>query len=222
MSEMLPLFPLGAVLYPGMLLPLHVFEERYRQLVRDLLEGPEPRRFGVIAIRKGRETGVAGVHSLYEIGCTATLRRVEKYEDGRYDLVTVGTQRFRLLGLDQTMPYFRGDVDLLADDVVDAKAAAPVVTAVQAAFRSYLDALTERGGAVVKVEDLPDEPVLLSFLVAASMIIDLPERQGLLAEPDTVRRMNVERALLWRETGMLRTTTTRPAPDLRYQPYSPN
>jgi uncharacterized protein len=222
MSEMLPLFPLGAVLYPGMLLPLHIFEERYRQLVRDLLERPEPRRFGVIAIRRGRETGVAGVHSLYEIGCTATLRRVQEYEDGRYDLVTVGTQRFRLLGLDQTLPYFRGDIELLADDVVDPEAAAPVVTAVQAAFRSYLDALTERGGAVVKVEDLPDEPALLSFLVAASMIIDLPERQGLLAEPDTVRRMNVERALLWRETGMLRTTTTRPAPDLRYQPYSPN
>jgi uncharacterized protein len=222
MSEMLPLFPLGAVLYPGMLLPLHIFEERYRQLVRDLLERPEPRRFGVIAIRKGRETGVAGVHLLYEIGCTATLRRVQEYEDGRYDLVTVGTQRFRLLGLDQTLPYFRGDIELLADDVVDPEAAAPVVTAVQAAFRSYLDALTERGGAVVKVEDLPDEPALLSFLVAASMIIDLPERQGLLAEPDTVRRMNVERALLWRETGMLRTTTTRPAPDLRYEPYSPN
>jgi uncharacterized protein len=219
---MLPLFPLGAVLYPGMLLPLHIFEERYRQLVRDLLEEPEPRRIGVIAIRRGRETGSGGVHSLYEIGCTATVRRVDKHEDGRFDLVTVGTQRFRLLTLDQTLPYFRGDIEPLADDVVDPAAAAPVVAAVQAAFRSYLDALTERGGAVVKVADLPDEPVLLSFLVAASMIIDLPERQGLLAEPDTVRRMNLERALLWRETGMLRTTTTRPAPDLRYEPYSPN
>ena len=78
MGTMLPLFPLGAVLYPGMLLPLHIFEERYRQLVRDLLDGAEPRRFGVIAIRKGRETGIDGVHSLYEIGCTATLRRVER------------------------------------------------------------------------------------------------------------------------------------------------
>src|SRR5208282_3937148 len=82
-SEMLPLFPLGAVLYPGMILPLHIFEERYRQLVRDLLDGPDPRRFGVIAIRKGRETGIEGVHSLYEVGCTATLRRVEQHQDGR-------------------------------------------------------------------------------------------------------------------------------------------
>jgi uncharacterized protein len=222
MSEMLPLFPLGAVLYPGMLLPLHIFEERYRQLVRDLLDGPEPRRFGVIAIRKGRETGVEGVQSLYEIGCTATLRRVEEHEDGRFDLVTVGTQRFRLLALDQTLPYLQGDIEMLADEAVDPAAAAPVVRAVQVAFRGYLDALTEWGGATVRVEHLPAEPVLLSFLVAAAVVIDLPERQGLLDEPDTLQRLAAERAMLSRETAMLRTTTSRPAPDLRYTPYNPN
>jgi Lon protease-like protein len=219
---MLPLFPLGAVLYPGMVLPLRIFEDRYRQLVRDLLERPEPRRFGVIAIRKGRETGIDGVHSLYEIGCTATLRRVDELADGRFELVTVGTQRFRLLGLDQTLPYLQGEIELLADDAVDQAAAAPFVRAVQVAFRAYLDALTERGGATVRIEDLPTEPELLSFVVAATMVIDLPERQGLLNEPDTVRRLGAERALLVRETAMLRATTSRPAPDLRYTPHSPN
>ena len=187
MPEMLPLFPLGAVLYPGMLLPLHIFEERYRQLVRDLLARPEPRRFGVIAIRKGRETGIDGVHSLYEIGCTATLRRVDELDDGRFDLVTVGTQRFRLLAIDQTLPYLQGEIELLAEDAVDQAAAVPFVRALQSAFRTYLDALTERGGATVRIEDLPSDPVLLSFVVAATMVIDLPERQGLLDEPDTVR-----------------------------------
>jgi uncharacterized protein len=222
MTEMLPLFPLGAVLYPGMLLPLNIFEERYRQLVRDLLEGPEPRRFGVIAIRKGRETGIDGVHSLYEIGCTATVRRVDELDDGRFELVTVGTQRFRLLALDQTLPYLQGEIELLADDDVDRAAAAPFARAVQVAFRAYLDALTERGGATVRIEDLPSEPVLLSFVVAATMVIDLPQRQGLLDEPDTVRRLRAERAMLARETAMLRATTSRPAPDLRHTPYSPN
>jgi len=222
MAEMLPLFPLGAVLYPGMLLPLHIFEERYRQLVRDLLDRPEPRRFGVIAIRKGRETGIDGVHSLYEIGCTATLRRVDELDDGRFDLFTVGTQRFRLLAIDQTLPYLQGEIELLAEDAVDQAAAAPFVRALQAAFRSYLDALTERGGATVRIEDLPSDPVLLSFVVAATMVIDLPERQSLLDEPGTVRRMSTERALLARETAVLRATTSRPAPDLRYTPYSPN
>ena len=186
MSEMLPLFPLGAVLYPGMLLPLHIFEERYRQLVRDLLDGPEPRRFGVIAIRKGRETGIDGVHSLYEIGCTATLRRVDRHDDGRFDIVTVGSQRFRLRGLDETRPYLQGEVDMLADEPVDPASAEAAVRVTQAAFREYLDALTEWGGAVVRLEDLPDEPTLLSFIIAAAMVIDLPERQALLAESDTL------------------------------------
>ena len=222
MGEMLPLFPLGAVLYPGMLLPLHIFEERYRQLVRDLLDGPEPRWFGVIAIRKGRETGIDGVHSLYEIGCTATLRRVDRHEDGRFDIVTVGTRRFRLLGLDETRPYLQGEVELLAEEPADPAVAGPAARVIQAAFREYLDALTEWGGATVRLEELPDEPGLLSFLVAAVMVIDLPERQALLAESDTLRRMAMQRALLSRETAMLRTTTSRPAPDLRNTPYSPN
>jgi len=219
---MLPLFPLGAVLYPGMLLPLHIFEERYRQLVRDLLDGPEPRRFGVIAIRKGRETGIDGVQSLYTIGCIATLRRVARHPDGRFDIVTVGSQRFRLHGLDQTRPYLRAQVELLAEEPPGAEAAEPAVRATQAAFREYLDALTEWGGATVRLEDLPEDPVLLSFIVAAAMVIDLPERQAMLAESDTLGRLGMQRALLARETAMLRTTTSRPAPDLRNTPYSPN
>jgi Lon protease-like protein len=222
MSETLPLFPLGAVLYPGMVLPLHIFEERYRQLVRDLMDKPDPRRFGVIAIRKGRETGVEGVQSLYEIGCTATLRRVEQYPDGRFDIVTVGANRFRLLALDQSLPYLQGEIEPLTDEDIDADTAAPLVRAVQVAFHAYVDALTEEGSAVVKVDELPSEPTLLSFLVAAAMVIDLPERQSLLAEPDAVRRLSAQRSLLARETAVLKATTSRPAPDLRYTPQSPN
>jgi uncharacterized protein len=225
MSEVLPLFPLGAVLYPGMLMPLHIFEDRYRQLVRDLLAGPEPRRFGVIAIRKGRETGIDGVgglQSLYEIGCTAALRRVDQLDDGRFHIVTVGTQRFRLLGLDESQAYLQGEVELLAEEPVAPAAAGPAVRVVQAAFREYLDALTEWGGATVRLEELPDEPSLLSFIVAAAVVVDLPVRQALLAEPDTLHRLAAERALLSRETAMLRTTTSRPAPDLRNTPYNPN
>src|ERR1700730_5826820 len=96
MSETLPLFPLGTVLYPGLLLPLHIFEDRYRQLVQDLLAGAAPAGAGVIAIRKGRARGIDGVSALCEIGCTATLRRVMEHQDGRFELVTAGTQRFRL------------------------------------------------------------------------------------------------------------------------------
>jgi Lon protease-like protein len=221
-STTLPLFPLGSVLYPGLVQPLHVFEERYRQLVGELLAGPEPRQFGVIAIRHGRETGVDGVSSLYETGCTAVLQRAEKYPDGRYDLVTIGTDRFRLLSLRDPDPYFSGDVELLADEVGDTAAAAAAVGTVHRAFRSYLDMLAERGGAEITVPELPDEPLLLSYLVAAAAVVDLPVKQSLLEEPDALRRLLAERAMLARETQLLKSLTATPAPDLRYSPYSQN
>jgi Lon protease-like protein len=220
--ETLPLFPLGTVLYPGLLLPLNIFEERYRRLVRDLLDGPEPRRFGVIAIRKGRETGVDGISALHEVGCTATLREVAEQEDGGFHLVTVGTQRFRLTSLDGSRPYLQGEVELLEEQVGDEAAAELAAQAVQRGFRGYVEALASRESAEVTVPELPDEPLLLSYLVAASMILDLPVRQQLLAEPDAERRLGAERTLLARETTMLRSLTATPAPDLRNTPYNPN
>jgi Lon protease-like protein len=222
MTQTLPLFPLGTVLYPGLLLPLHIFEDRYRQLVRDLMDGPEPRRFGVIAIREGRETGVDGVSALYAVGCTATLRRVTERDDGRFDLITIGADRFRLTALDHSRPYLQGEVDILPEDTGDSGAAGRAVEAVQRAFRGYIDTLTARGLTQVSVPDLPDEPVALSYLVAASIIADLTDRQALLAEPDALARLTAERTLLARETAMLRSLTATPAPDLRNTPYSPN
>jgi Lon protease-like protein len=226
MSEMLPLFPLSTVLFPGMRLPLHVFEERYRTLMADLLAGPEPRQFGVIAIRSGREVGASGVAALHEVGCVALVRQVEAHADGRYDLQTVGAERFRLASVDRSRPYLRGEVERLPDGVAEpgpAEAAAVVVVRqVQAGFRTYLNALADRGGGVISVADLPDEPILLSYVIGAAMIIDLPERQSLLAAPDALSRLRLERFLLVRETAMLRATTSRPAPDYAHEQFSPN
>jgi uncharacterized protein len=222
MSSRLPLFPLGSVLFPGLVLPLHIFEPRYRQLVTDLLASPEPRQFGVIAIRRGRETGVGGVSALYGTGCTAVLRQVERLEDGRFDLVAVGGQRFRLGELADPAPYLSGEVELLPDEVGDDAEAALAVQAVQRLFLSYLGLLAERGGVRVTVPELPDEPVLLSHLVAAAVVVDLPDKQRLLEEPDARRRLAAERVLLAREIRMTKSLTTTPAPDLRYAPYSQN
>jgi uncharacterized protein len=224
MSELLPLFPLSTVLFPGMRLPLHIFEERYRLLVAHLLERPEPRRFGVIAIRKGREVGADGITALHEVGCVATVRQVTPHPDGRFDLATVGTERFRLLRVDDSLPYFRGEVEPLKDEAPAGagEAEAFAVSRVQAGFRAYLNALADRGGGVISVADLPDEPVLLSYVVGAAMIIDLPERQSLLAASTVLERLRLERSLLVRETAMLRATTSRPAPDYAFERFSQN
>jgi Lon protease-like protein len=222
MTRMLPIFPLGSVLYPGLLLPMHIFEDRYRKLVHDLLAEPEPRRFGVIAIREGRETGADGVSALYDIGCTATVRQVIEQEDGRFYLITVGTQRFRLAEVDRSEPYLRGHVDYLPEDTGDREAAQLAVEQVQSGFRAYLDELAERGAIQVITPDLPDEPVQLSYLVAASVIANLSEKQALLAQPDALHRLTTERALLSRENAMLRSLTSAPAPEFRHMPYNSN
>ena len=240
MSELLPLFPLSTVLFPGMRLPLHVFEERYRLLAAHLQEQPEPRRFGVIAIRKGREVGAEGVTALHDVGCVAEVRQIAPHPDGRFDLATVGTERFRLLRVDDSLPYFRGEVEMLPDEELPGEElpgeklpggpAAPsagdalafTTRRVQAGFRAYLNALSDPGGGVVNVADLPDDPLLLSYVIGAAMIIDLAERQSLLAAPTALERLRLERSLLVREGAMLRATTSRPAPDFAFEPFSQN
>ena len=223
MPDRLPLFPLGLVLLPGLLLPLHVFEERYRLLVRELLELPEQdRRFGVVAIRAGREVGADGVTALHEVGCVAHLRRVTPYDDGRFDLVTTGTDRFRLTGLADDAAYPTGLVEWLPDELGSALEATLLDRAVRAAFRDYLVALAGARDEEPAEPALPDSSLVLSYLVAASVVVDLEDRQRLLAEPDGVARLRTERALLRREATLLRTLTATPAPELARTPVNPN
>jgi Lon protease-like protein len=242
----MPIFPLGTVLYPGLLLPLHIFEERYRQLVRDLVALPDDaeRRFGVVAIREGREVGSDGVRALYGVGCTAELRQVEAYEDGRFDIVTVGATRFRLLTLDTSLAYLQGEVALLPELAGDSSSVlAASVATVFAAYRTALLFAQASITATYEAEsgeedeesgaeegerpasrrghsglDLPEDVGVLSYLVAAAMILDLPDKQDLLAAPDVTARLRAELALLRRETTMLRLLPSLPAVDLLRQP----
>lgn len=223
MSDRLPLFPLGAVLFPGLLLPLHVFEQRYRDLVDDLLALPESeRRFGVVAIREGREVGADGVTALHAVGCSAAVRRVQSFADGTHELVTLGVDRFTLNGLLPGRPYLVGDVNWLPDEVGDPDEAAVLALAVRAAFGGYVTALTAAGGADIEAPELPDDPLVLSHLVAATVSVDLAERQALLAEPDGLARLVAELRLLRREAVLLTRLRAVPSPLLARGPVSPN
>jgi Lon protease-like protein len=218
----IPLFPLQTVLFPGLVLPLHVFEERYRQLVRDLLELPEQERwFGVIAIREGQEVGADGTRALFDVGCTAELRQVTAHDDGRYDLITVGSRLFRLRELHDQRPYHTGEVDWLPDEVGDAATAERLDAAVRVALADYLAALASAGGREIEPPTLPDDPLVLSHLVAATALLDLADRQELLDQPDGCARLRRELSILRREAEILRTLTAAPA-DLSRTPYSSN
>lgn len=223
--DVLPLFPLGVVLFPGLVIPLHIFEDRYRALVRTLTEAPDAqgRRFGIVAIREGREVGVDGVRALYPVGCVAQLREVTRYDDGRFDIVTVGADRFRLHGLQPgEAPYLQGRVELLPEETGEAAEATALAAAVRVAFARYLQALTMRGIAQVNAPELPDDPLLLSYLVAATAVVDLDVRQSMLAERDAVARLRSGLALLRRETAIIRRLGAAPIPELTRVSMHPN
>lgn len=106
----IPLFPLHTVLFPGAALPLHVFEERYRQLVR------EGRDFGVVLIRRGWEVGEGRAEDTWQVGTLATPERVDPLPDGRFFVLARGTRRFRLRSMvQQGNPYPMGDIEWLPD-----------------------------------------------------------------------------------------------------------
>ena len=224
--ERLPLFPLGLVLFPGLVLPLHVFEERYRVLVRELLERPEPeRRFGVVAIREGREVGADGVRALHGVGCVARLQRAEAHPDGRFDIVTVGAERFRLDALQDATPdrpYLSADVELLPERTGDADEAQLLRVGVERAYRDYCVALGAAGSDDVEAGDVPRDPTVASYLVAATVLLDLDERQALLAASTTVQRLREELHTLRREAVLVRTLAAVPAPELTRSPLSLN
>ena len=213
MPERLPLFPLGLVLFPGLVLPLNIFEERYRVLIRDLLDLPESeRRFGVVTIRQGHEVGSDAVPGLYDVGCVAQLRQVEPQDDGRFEILTFGVQRFALASVQDDRPYLTGQVELLPEE--PGEDAERLAGAVKLAFWDYIAALAQAGGESIEVAELPADPQVLSYLVAATVLLDLPDRQMLLARADAASRLRAELTLLRREAVLLRTLAAAPAPEL--------
>lgn len=223
-GEPLPLFPLSSVLFPGAPLPLHIFEERYRVLVAELLARPEgeQRRFGVIAIRSGREAGPS-LPDLHAVGCAAQVRSVTSYSDGRFDVVTYGVRRFRLLGLDtDSKPFLVGRVQWLPEPEGDSGRASALVPPVRTAMLGYVERLVATGEAEVDLPELPTEPLALSYLVAAALLLPLTERQVLLESPDAASRLRRVLGLLRRETVLLEQLAAVSAPDLVRISPSPN
>ena len=205
-ADLLPLFPLNTVLFPGVPLPLHVFEPRYRTLFDELTALEGPKRFGVIAIRHGLEVGDDEQPVLHEVGCVAELRNASRFADGRYDVVGVGGPRFRLRAVDDERPYLRGSVEYLPEELGAAPEA--VTAAVLSAFTDYWVAVaTARGDEPGDPPALPgDDPALVSYVIAAAMRLDLPEKQELLVVPDTTSRLRRVLSLLRRETALIGAT----------------
>ncbi len=198
-------------------MPLHIFEPRYRQLIADISDAPEDERgFGVIAIREGREVGTDGVKALYDVGTFASLREVQMHEDGRSDIVTVGTERFRVRRLVEGRPYAQAEVEIL-EESEGANAALHALTVLER-FRAYRALLSDDTDDA----ELPDEPRVLSYLVAAAVVADLSTRQGFLSAADDSQRLRAEAEFLRSELAIVENVPSLPATDLAHEPYGLN
>ncbi|WP_344587877.1 LON peptidase substrate-binding domain-containing protein [Actinomadura vinacea] len=220
MTERLPLFPLGTVLYPGLVLPLHLFEDRYLLMMRDLLERPEPRRLGVVGIELGHEVGDTAGLRLAEVGCVAELQGVKRRPDGRYDLVTVGASRFRIKELDRARPYLCGEVEFLPEQ--PGTDPGPVAHRVRLLFQLYRHRLAAAGAEVTEPVELPEDPVRLSYLIAAAVVLDGHDKQRLLEAEDAALRLRAEHHLLIRENRLLNAMPTVPAGQFLDAAFHPN
>ena len=194
----LPLFPLQTVLYPGLPLPLHVFEERYRQMFDRVLDGE--RRFGVVAIVKGLEVGDAPA-TYHPVGCMAEVRDVRRHADGRLDVVARGQDRFRIDGVVQASPYIVAEVTSLPEAAGDA--AERRLLAAGRLFTRYVTHLLRLTGQQVEPVDVPEDPVAASYLLAAGLQVDLADKQRLLQAASAGERLRQEATMLRRELALL-------------------
>jgi Lon protease-like protein len=224
MADLLPLFPLGMVPFPGMEVPLHVFEERYRALVRRLLEEPLPadRLFGIVAIREGYEVGSHESRSMYRTGCVMQLTSVEEYDDGRLDIVAVGRHRLRVLATDTSEPFLRAEVEHLPLDGGDALDGAREAARTLAAFEEYRAVVSRLRGDDVMTGGLPRDPELLSYALAATCALTLRERQQLLEAATAADRLQLLRRLMRSEVRAIRAVPSLPATEVARSGWSPN
>lgn len=215
MTETIPLFPLQTVLLPGATLPLHLFEPRYRQLAVDLMTGTVPdRRFGIIAMRSSGVREVESPDHVHAIGCTALLGDSERLPDGRFDIVTRGERRFRLLEIDNgRAPYLVGTVQWVDDAPLPdgaGRAVEGLRDAALSAHAAYCDAAWHRDSWPVPGPETGPGP--LSYLLAADCLLPLGDRQRLLEETQPLRRLRMVSRVLRREAGFLSKLRAVPAP----------
>jgi Lon protease-like protein len=234
----LPHFPLHTVLFPHLPLPIHVFEERYRAMARDVMDDDSPYagRFVVSMITDGREVG--GEAQTQAIGTICEVRSAEQFPDGRWLLLVVGVARARLSAVDRGGAYATVEAAELPE--AEGESAVELRPAVQRALDAYLATVkrfvarhasvgehlqeppdvTATLDQVLKPIHLPDDPVAASYAVAGVLQVELVRKQQLLELPDAATRLRAELELLRREVRLLDDGSLPPVPagDLGYHP----
>lgn len=201
----LPLFPLNTVLFPGMMLPLHIFEPRYRLMIGRCIKQNDP--FGVVLIKQGSEVGGGAIP--YGIGTSAYITGVERLPEGRMNIQTVGHQRFKIERFVQEKPFLVGMVADFPLEGAEDPAAGELADRLRPSLRVFLDRLAAAGDVSLP-EELPSDPLVLAYLIAIALPMPLADKQKLLTIPGLAAVLRAEAALLYREIMFLDHMLERP------------
>lgn len=196
----MPLFPLNIVLFPGMALPLHIFEPRYQEMINRCINEDEP--FGVVLAGGGPEAGE--LTTPRRVGTAARITRVERLGDGRLNITTVGTKRFRILELDHSLVYLTAKVRQYPVANGATRLAAKLAHGLRPKILEYVDLLSEASKTRLRLDRLPEDPTTLALLVAIALQVDNEQKQALLEMPHVPQMLARERHLLSLETALLR------------------
>ena len=196
----LSLFPLNTVLFPSQVLPLHIFEDRYRLMIRRCLA--EDTSFGVVLIKKGHEVGEAA--EPYSVGTAARIVESSHLPDGTMNILTVGMERFRIRRLFHDQPYLRGEVEFLPmPELADGDALTGLTKRVRAQVGRYIELIAEAAGLTLQVGEIPETPQQVGYLAAVALQVENAEKQALLDSSSLAKILADEMSLLRRENALL-------------------
>lgn len=224
MASTLRIFPLDTVLFPGMRLTVHVMEPRLREMVAQLAKAPKPadRRLGVVAIREGYQIGRRhGRQSAHRVGCEALMTQAKERPDGSWDISLMGGRRVRVEEL-----VSRSRTNAVAavtyPPEIEGPADPETVARALEAFEAYRNAVAGQGGPQVPLDDLPTEPLPLSYALSTATTLPLRERQVLLEAPHAAARLRRLTLMLRVELSAIQAVASLPATRLARTGWSPN
>ena len=197
----LPLFPLHTVLFPGMPLPLHIFESRYKQMIDYCLK--ENSTFGVSLIHRGSEA-FGPLAEPHKIGCTARIIEVQPLDDGRLNIVTVGERRFRIHSLNFDMPYLLGKVEIFPFPAEDIETLTHATLRLIPKVQQYIKLLNKIEEIELNPNNFPKDPLIFSQTAAALLQMPPKEKQELLNSASVLELLDATYRIYNREIAFLR------------------
>lgn len=209
--DLIPLFPLNTVLFPGMPIRLQVFEDRYLEMIQTCIENDLP--FGVVLIKDGIEA-LGPLPVPYEMGCLATIQRFQTLDDGRLSLVGQGIERIQILDVLSDGPYLRGFVKESPLAGIGDPSATQLARRVQPLFAQYLIEFAALRKRSIDTPDLPSHPQRLAYLTSSVLQIPLDDKQLLLSEENVTQLLQRLHDTLKQEIPLMRMMRDRSSPEM--------